>query len=66
MGEDEPKTDEIPLSNDPGSPAAINRGCCCSVLANAAFRTRTDESPLFDPACPVHGLEVHVGAHLDV
>lgn len=39
----------------PGSRDAIERGCCCSALANAAYRTGArDASPFIDPECPVH------------
>jgi hypothetical protein len=37
----------------PGSPAAVDAGCRCSVLANAAFRCGASQEPLIDPTCPV-------------
>lgn len=40
----------------PGSPDAVAEGCCCSVLANAAYRCGGFEKPVIDPHCPVdHG-----------
>lgn len=38
----------------PGGPRAKARGCLCSVLANAAFRSGTVEDPCVDPRCPMH------------
>ncbi len=39
----------------PGARAAVDRGCTCSVLANAAYRSgATGERPFVDPQCPVH------------
>jgi hypothetical protein len=44
----------------PGSQAAIKRGCTCSVLANAAYRTGAADTPLIDPDCPVHAARGEV------
>jgi hypothetical protein len=38
----------------PGAQAAVQRGCVCSVLANAAYRTGASDVPLVDPECPLH------------
>jgi hypothetical protein len=39
----------------PGGRAAVDRGCTCSVLANAAYRAGAPgEQPFVDPSCPVH------------
>ena len=39
----------------PGARAAVDRGCTCSVLANAAYRSGAPgERPFVDPHCPVH------------
>jgi hypothetical protein len=39
----------------PGGRAAVDRGCTCSVLANAAYRAGApDEQPFVDPSCPLH------------
>lgn len=38
----------------PGGPRALDHGCLCSVLANAAYRARADVDPFVDPRCPVH------------
>ncbi|TCK25183.1 hypothetical protein [Pseudonocardia endophytica] len=38
----------------PGGPQATARGCLCSVLANAAYRSGADENPCIDPLCPLH------------
>jgi hypothetical protein len=39
----------------PGARAAVDRGCTCSVLANAAYRAGAPgERPFVDPYCPVH------------
>jgi hypothetical protein len=38
----------------PGSPAALMRGCRCSVLANAFYRVGAEQGPLVDPACGLH------------
>lgn len=38
----------------PGGPDARDRGCCCSVLANAGHRVDPDVEALIDPACAVH------------
>lgn len=41
----------------PGGPRAKARGCLCSVLANAAYRSGSAEDPCVDPRCPVHAGE---------
>lgn len=41
----------------PGSPAALARGCLCSVLANASYRVGQALTPVIDPRCPVHGAD---------
>jgi hypothetical protein len=39
----------------PGGRAALEQGCTCSVLANAAYRSGAPgEAPFVDPHCPVH------------
>jgi hypothetical protein len=38
----------------PGAPRAVEQGCLCSVLANAAYRAHAEEHPFIDPECPVH------------
>lgn len=39
----------------PGGQLARDQGCCCSVLANAAFRMGVeDEVPIIDPRCQMH------------
>ena len=39
----------------PGGRAAVDRGCTCSVLANAAYRAGAPgERPFVEPRCPVH------------
>lgn len=38
----------------PGGPRAKARGCLCSVLANAAYRSGAAERPSVDPRCPMH------------
>lgn len=38
----------------PGGPEARDRGCCCSVLANAGHRVDATLEALVDPGCPVH------------
>lgn len=39
----------------PGGRAAVDRGCTCSVLANAAYRAGAPgEQPFVDPRCPFH------------
>ena len=43
------------LEMAPGGPQALARGCRCSVLANAAYRTRATDQPFVDPCCPLHG-----------
>src|SRR3954466_15800524 len=40
----------------PGPPAALMRGCRCSVLANAFYRVGAEQCPLVDPACGLHQL----------
>jgi len=52
----EPSSAEPEHAQDPvlpGSPAAVEAGCRCSVLANAAFRCGASQEPLIDPTCPV-------------
>jgi hypothetical protein len=50
-------TDPAPAPLAPGSPAAVEAGCRCSVLANAAYRCGAAPEPLLDPACPLdHGV----------
>ena len=47
-----PGSDPAPA---PGGREAIAAGCCCSVLANAAFRAGAPgEQPFVDPECRVH------------
>lgn len=46
--------DEVEPATLPGSAEAFARGCCCSTMANAAYRAGVDESPLLEPACPLH------------
>lgn len=50
--------DPAALNEDlaPGSPAALMRGCRCSVLANALYRVGAEQGPLIDPACGLHQL----------
>ncbi|ANY08016.1 hypothetical protein [Pseudonocardia sp. HH130630-07] len=50
-GRPDPVPGDGPL---PGSAAAVGIGCRCSVLGNAAYRVGAAETPLHDPACPVH------------
>ncbi|TCK21257.1 hypothetical protein [Pseudonocardia endophytica] len=38
----------------PGGPRAKSRGCRCSVLANAAFRSGQSDEPAVDPRCEMH------------
>jgi hypothetical protein len=39
----------------PGGRTALDNGCTCSVLANAAYRAGAPgEQPFVDPRCPVH------------
>jgi hypothetical protein len=41
----------------PGGRTAVDRGCTCSVLANAAYRSGAPgERPFVDPHCPLHAL----------
>jgi hypothetical protein len=42
----------------PGAPRAVDQGCLCSVLANAAYRAHADTEPFLDPRCPVHPADV--------
>lgn len=43
----------------PGGRSAVERGCLCSVLANAAHRAgQVGEEPFVDPSCPVHADDV--------
>ncbi|WP_433781678.1 hypothetical protein ACQPX6_17970 [Actinomycetospora sp. CA-101289] len=50
-------TGPAPVPLAPGSPAAVDAGCRCSVLANAAYRCGAAAEPLLDPACPLdHGV----------
>ncbi len=49
----------------PGSPAAIDRGCHCSVLANASYRIGTEPFPLADPDCTLHHLGPESPATVD-
>ncbi|MCD2196294.1 hypothetical protein LQ327_23240 [Actinomycetospora endophytica] len=51
--------EERPVAPDPtdapGGRTAVDRGCTCSVLANAAFRAGAPgEEAFVDPLCPVH------------
>ena len=42
-------------THEPGGRGALDRGCTCSVLANAAYRAGAPgERPFVDPQCPVH------------
>lgn len=49
-----PPPDDADREMAPGGPGAISRGCLCSVLANAAYRSRAEAHPFVDPECPVH------------
>lgn len=40
----------------PGGPEALARGCSCSALANAGYRSGAESNPLVDPECPTHRL----------
>lgn len=41
----------------PGGRDAVDRGCTCSVLANAAYRAGAPGvQPFVDPRCPVHAV----------
>ncbi len=41
----------------PGARAAVDRGCTCSVLANAAYRAGAPgERPFVEPHCPMHSI----------
>jgi hypothetical protein len=43
------------LMGGPGGRTAVDRGCTCSVLANAAYRSGAPgELPFVEPHCPVH------------
>jgi hypothetical protein len=41
----------------PGGPRAKARGCRCSVLANAAFRSGRTAEPTVDPRCEMHAVD---------
>ena len=42
---------------EPGGRGAVDHGCTCSVLANAAYRAGAPgERPFVDPQCPVHSI----------
>lgn len=58
MSEPGPDGDRAELSLlGPGGPRAVELGCCCSVLANAAFRTGcSSQRALIDPTCRLHAL----------
>ncbi|NMO93095.1 hypothetical protein [Actinomycetospora sp. TBRC 11914] len=48
------RTDTDP-GQAPGGRAAVDRGCTCSVLANAAYRAGAPgERSFVDPVCPLH------------
>ncbi|MEJ8278964.1 hypothetical protein [Pseudonocardia spirodelae] len=54
---DEGGVGRVPAPPDelaPGGPRAKARGCLCSVLANAAFRSGAEREPCIDPRCPMH------------
>ena len=56
------EVDEDLLKYDPGSPAAVERGCTCPQAENNFGRGRSKNGviePLFtaDPYCPIHGLD---------
>jgi hypothetical protein len=52
---DEQRAERHDPGHAPGGRAAVDRGCTCSVLANAAYRAGApDEQPFVDPRCPVH------------
>ncbi|TCK26292.1 hypothetical protein [Pseudonocardia endophytica] len=38
----------------PGSALAVELGCLCSVLGNAAYRDGAVSAPLHDPRCTLH------------
>ena len=40
----------------PGGATARTHGCVCSVLANAAYRSRQQTAPVVDPGCPLHAM----------
>lgn len=40
----------------PGGATARTHGCVCSVLANAAYRSRQQSAPVVDPGCPLHAM----------
>jgi hypothetical protein len=44
--------------DQPGGRAAVDRGCTCSVLANAAYRSGSGEDALVEPDCPVHATRM--------
>ncbi|MBP2364438.1 hypothetical protein [Pseudonocardia parietis] len=44
----------VPDDLVPGGARAKARGCLCSVLANAAYRSGSVEDPCIDPRCPMH------------
>lgn len=50
-------TDRWPADALPGSQAAVQRGCLCSVLANAAYRTGASDLPLIEADCPLHAQQ---------
>lgn len=50
----ETTADWLDSTGAPGALDALARGCACSVLANAGYRTGADLEPLIDPSCPVH------------
>lgn len=51
-----PDTAEAPPDMDmaPGGPQALDDGCICSVLVNAAYRAGAVEDACVDPRCPLH------------
>ena len=52
---DEQRVDAHVSAHAPGGRAAVDRGCTCSVLANAAYRSGAPGGqPFVDPRCPVH------------
>ena len=52
---DEEHVTALDPAHAPGGRAALDRGCTCSVLANAAYRAGAPgEQPFVDPLCPVH------------
>jgi hypothetical protein len=52
VGDERARTDP---AEAPGGRIALDRGCTCSVLANAAYRAGAPgERSFVDPVCPIH------------